>query len=261
MLNRRLALAVVAALAPALVHAQVAPLSVAAMTPYVGTYAISDGPNTMPLRVFVADGALMGQLRTNAPTKLRYLGASNFQPEDAPEFTLRFTLSGNTAAAVVVENGDMRMSGLRVSEEVAPAADPTASGPLFDALAQADSLLFDASFATCDYTRAAAFLAPDIEFYHDLTGFHAGNVVRDDFRSLTTNCPAKKGVRREVVRGSVRVYPIKDFGAVQMGEHVFREARVSTYTAARFVHLWRNVSGRWVLSRVMSFDHQPIANR
>lgn len=261
MINRALAVAVGIFCTAACVDAQVVPLSPAAMTVYVGTYALSDGTATMPLRVFVSEGALMGQLRTNAPTKLRPLGNHAFQPEEAPEFTVRFTLSGSVATAVTVEGGDVKMSGLRASDGVETPPDPATTGPLFDALARADSLLFDASFATCDYAKAAAYLEPNVEFYHDKTGFHAGQQVRDDFRRLTANCPAKQGVRRELVPGSLRVYPIKDFGAVQMGEHVFREAGNATYTAARFVHLWHNVNGTWRLSRVMSFDHAPVAAR
>lgn len=235
-----------------------APLPAAALAAYVGSYALSDNSGTTPLKVFVSDGALMGQLRSNAPTRLRPLGNHRFQPEEAPEFTVTFTMAGGIAVSVVVEGGDARMAGTRVSEEAATPPDPSTTGPLFLALQRADSLLFDASFATCDYARAAAFLAPDVEFYHDKTGFHAGDMVREDFRRLTSNCPAKQGVKREVVPGSLHVYPIKDYGAVQMGEHVFREANNPTSTAARFVHLWRERNGQWVLTRVMSFDHLPM---
>jgi hypothetical protein len=237
--------------------AQAQPLPASAAGQYVGTYDVSDGTNTMPLRVFISDGALMGQLRSNAPTRLRFLGEHRFQPEEAPEFTVRFTVTGATAVSVMIEGGGTKMSGMRVSSTSNAPPDPATTGPLFDALRVADSLLFTASFATCDYRAAADFLAPDVEFYHDKTGFRAGDSVRTDFRRLTTNCPAKQGVRREVVAGSLRVYPIKDFGAVQMGEQVFLEKGNATATAARFVHLWRNRGGRWVLSRVMSFDHLP----
>lgn len=242
-------------------QAPIAPLTAAAMTPFIGSYALSDaGASTTPLRVFVTDGVMMGQLRTNAPTKLIFLGGTAFRPEEAPEFTMRFTVAGGVATSVVVEGPGMRMTGLRVAAASVGPADPTTSGPLFDELARADSLLFDASFARCDYQKAAAFLAPDVEFYHDKTGFHAGDAVRADFRALTSNCPSSHGVKREVVSGSLRVYPIKDFGAVQMGEHTFREAGNPSATAARFVHLWSNRNGQWVLSRVMSFDHAPMPN-
>ncbi len=138
----------------------------------------------------------------------------------------------------------------------APArADSSTSGALFDELARADSVLFTASFAECDYAKAAAFLAPDVEFYHDETGFRARDSVRADFRRLTTNCPAKRGVRRALVPGSLHVYPIHGYGAVQVGEHTFTEAGNPSFTTARFVHLWHKVKGRWVLARVLSFDH------
>lgn len=235
--------------------------SPASVAPYVGVYTLGDGTVTMPLRVFIADGALMGQLRTNEPTTLRPGVSHSFTPVDAPDVVVRFMMQGNIAVSVSVDGEGMHMTGPRVTDPVSAPRESSTSGPIFDALQRADSMLFDASFAHCDYAKAAAFLAPDVEFYHDQTGFHAGDVVRDDFRRLTANCPAKQGIRRAVVPGSLHVYPIKEFGAVQIGEHTFRETGSATFTTARFVHLWQQRGDRWVLSRVMSFDHLPTPVR
>ena len=120
-----------------------------------------------------------------------------------------------------------------------------------------DSLLFDAAFVTCNYPRIDSILSPDVEFYHDQNGFHADTVVRSDFRRLTGNCPSGQGVTRELVPGNLEVYPISNFGAIQMGVHRFNSRGEAVYTIARFIHLWRREpDGRWILTRVLSFDHK-----
>lgn len=138
----------------------------------------------------------------------------------------------------------------------ATAADSSSAAPLFTELARMDSILFDAAFVTCDMGKIDTLLAQDIEFVHDKTGFQSGERVRESFRGLTGNCPADKGTRRELVDGSLRVYPIHDYGAIQMGSHRFVTPGAPTVTVARFVHLWQLQPGGWKLTRVLSFDHR-----
>lgn len=134
-------------------------------------------------------------------------------------------------------------------------SDPSTSGPLYDELARMDSILFDAAFVTCDAAKTNALFTDDVEFYHDKTGLERGQQVRDSFKRLTASCPRDRGIRRELVAGSLRVYPIKDYGAVQMGIHRFIERGAPTYTVARFVTLWQSKDGGWIIPRVLSFDH------
>jgi len=136
-------------------------------------------------------------------------------------------------------------------------AGSSRSGPLFDELARMDSVLFDAAFVSCNFPRIDSILASDIEFYHDQNGMDADTAVRGDFMRLTGSCPGAKGVRRELVEGSLEVYPIHTYGAIQMGSHRFIERDAPAHTIARFVHLWkREPDGRWILARVLSFDHK-----
>jgi hypothetical protein len=60
-----------------------------------------------------------------------------------------------------------------------------------------------------------------------------------------------------LVQGSIEVYPMTGYGAIQMGEHRFVEAGAETSTIAKFVHLWRQENGLWRISRVLSFEHKP----
>src|SRR5688500_17558212 len=85
-------------------------------------------------------------------------------------------------------------------------AQPTAddaggltSGPLFDSWTRMDSLMFDASFVSCDAATANAIFTDDVEFYHDQTGFAAGEQVRENTKRLTGSCPRERGITRTLV--------------------------------------------------------------
>ena len=142
-------------------------------------------------------------------------------------------------------------------------AQSAAAGPetraLYDELARMDSILFDAAFVSCDLARITSMFTDDVEFYHDVTGAKAGKGVVDDFARLTRNCPRAQGVTRELVPGSLQVYPMNNYGAVQMGAHHFVQANGEPSAVALFVHLWRRVDGEWKLARVLSYDHRPDA--
>jgi hypothetical protein len=140
----------------------------------------------------------------------------------------------------------------------AEGADGLQSGELFDALAQMDRAMFAASFEDCDAAKANAIFSDDVEFYHDRTGLAVGEQVRESTRRLTASCPRDRGVERTVVPGSVRVYPIEGYGAVQIGMHRFDERGSPTSTLAKFVSVWRWQDGRWWLARVLSLDHHAV---
>lgn len=126
---------------------------------------------------------------------------------------------------------------------------------LYQTIARMDSLFFDA-FNRCDTTACKGFLTKDLEFYHDKGGF---THYEENVRSIVRRCLGSYTVRRELVAGSVEVYPIKDFGAVQLGSHRFYyknkgepEKLEGTF---RFVNIWKNENGKWKISRIVSFDH------
>ena len=130
--------------------------------------------------------------------------------------------------------------------------DTTRSGPLFDELARMDTQLFDAAFVSCDADKFRAIFTADAEFYHDRTGAEVGEAVR-----TLKSCPRDNGVTRTLVAGSLEVYPMKDYGAIQIGRHVFARKGEPGSEVAKFVHLWKQENGAWRLARVLSFDHRP----
>lgn len=136
------------------------------------------------------------------------------------------------------------------------AQDGVRSGPLFDELARMDSALFDAAFARCDAAKFRSLFTDDAEFYHDRTGASFGEAAR-----TMRSCPRDNGVTRTLVPGSLEVYVMQGFGAVQIGRHVFARKDEPGSEVARFVHLWKRDDGAWRLARVLSFDHRPNDQR
>lgn len=122
------------------------------------------------------------------------------------------------------------------------------SKTLHDTIARLDSLFFDA-YNTCKLEVMTALIAEDVEFYHDLGGRSTSR--NDIVDGVRRNVCGKSS--RELLEGSIEVYPIPGYGAVQIGAHRFRnhqEASVSRY--ARFVHTWKREPDGWKLARVIS---------
>jgi hypothetical protein len=157
-----------------------------------------------------------------------------------------------------VIGGSLLAAPLVATGQSASSTDGLRSGALFDSLARMDSVLFDASFVSCAPATANAIFSDDVEFYHDVQGLEVGDQVRESTRRLTASCPRGHGVRRVLIPGSLRVYPIAGYGAVQMGTHRFDETGSRTSTLTRFVHVWKREHDTWRLARVLSLDHHAI---
>lgn len=124
------------------------------------------------------------------------------------------------------------------------------SKPLHDTISRLDSVLFTA-YNTCKPDVFSFLLAEDIEFYHDQGGLNTSK--KDLVDAIKKNICGK--VNRELLQGSIEVYPIPNYGAVQMGVHRFhnlqeKENGPSRYS--KFVHIWQNKNGEWKLARVVS---------
>jgi uncharacterized protein DUF4440 len=140
---------------------------------------------------------------------------------------------------------------LALAATAASAEDTSRAGPLFDELAAMDRELFNVAFVDCDPEKFKALFTEGAEFYHDRDGVKTGEAVTE-----LGDCPRDRGVKRVLVEGSLEVYPIKDYGAIQIGRHMFVTAGQEDVGIAKFVHLWRLRDGQWRLARVLSFDHR-----
>ena len=129
------------------------------------------------------------------------------------------------------------------------AATPDVS--LDQTIAARDAELFDA-YNRCDLDRFGAAFAPDVEFYHDL-----GGVSRDRQTVIDNTRKYICGkVRRELIPGTLKVYPIKDFGAIEEGEHRFCQVTEGCAGIAKFIIIWRRDGDQWIVTRVLSYGHR-----
>lgn len=161
-------------------------------------------------------------------------------------------LAGRPAAAWARGRALLAATLLGLLAPLADAQDGAQAGSLHDELARMDAELFDAAFVACDAARFRAIFTEDAEFYHDRTGASTGEAVR-----TLKSCPRDNGVTRTLVPGSLEVYPMQGYGAIQIGRHLFARRGEPGAEAAKFVHLWKREPGGWRLARVLSFDHRP----
>jgi hypothetical protein len=113
-----------------------------------------------------------------------------------------------------------------------------------------DKQLFDA-YNTCNIDKLGTLVTDDLEFYHDKTGLAVGKQSFLD--AIKKNICGK--VTRELVAGSLEVYPLHGYGAVEIGVHRFHHPTDSDVGEAKFVQLWQYKDGAWKISRVISYDH------
>jgi ketosteroid isomerase-like protein len=124
-------------------------------------------------------------------------------------------------------------------------------------VASLDAALFD-SYNRCDLEKFASFIADDVEFYHDQGGVTLGKQNLTD--SVKKNICGK--VTRELVPGSLQVYHMNGYGAVEMGVHRFHHPGHDDTEAigeAKFIHLWQYKDNAWKITRVISYEHHAVA--
>jgi uncharacterized protein DUF4440 len=149
-------------------------------------------------------------------------------------------------------------AGAALSQQTAPAQEkmaPAPADPLFIKIQALDTKLFTA-YNTCDLSTVGTLVDENLEFYHDKTGLMTGRQALLD--ALKQNICGK--VTRELVPGSLEVYPLANYGAVEIGVHRFLHPGDPTNVGeAKFIHVWREKDGVWQITRVISFDHQAAA--
>jgi len=120
---------------------------------------------------------------------------------------------------------------------------------LYNEIVQQDSNFF-AAYNVCDLNKQSAIYSDSIEFYHDLGGLMTSKQAILD--GTKRNICGK--VTRELIKGSIEVYPIKDYGAVEMGWHQFHnnQEKNDKPHPSKFTILWKHTSSGWKITRVIS---------
>jgi len=124
---------------------------------------------------------------------------------------------------------------------------------LYKEIEQADSIMFQA-FNKQDMSAFKAMFTQDLEWFQDNGGLIPYKTVFENFGNTFKN---ENKLSRELVKGSLEVYPIKDYGAIQIGKHQFKhmengKLEIGTF---KFLMIWQKKDEIWRISRVISYDH------
>ena len=143
-----------------------------------------------------------------------------------------------------------KSSSDKTSNRYQPEAYEPVSVELYNIIAKLDSLYFE-TYNNCDLVKMRSMMADSIEFYHDRGGLITS--IDDFMQAIKNNICGK--VIRKAVPGSIEVYPIHDFGAVEIGYHRFfnkQEPENGFSKPDKYIVIWHYKNGDWKISRVVS---------
>jgi hypothetical protein len=136
-----------------------------------------------------------------------------------------------------------------------PSAEATGAD-LSRTITALDQKVFDA-YNRCNLDTFGSYFSPTVEFDHDTGGviFDRAAVVANTRKYICNK------VRRELIPGMLRIFPIKDVGTIEEGDHRFCELASGTCEGgARFVMVWQLKEGQWQMTRVLSYGHRALAD-
>jgi hypothetical protein len=124
---------------------------------------------------------------------------------------------------------------------------------LYAQIAHMDSVVFNA-FNNRDTATFKNLFTEDLEFYHDKGGLTGYDQTISFMRSTAKN---DNGLRRDLMPGTLEVYPIPNYGAMEIGSHSFchQENGKQDCGTFKFVHIWKRIGNEWKITRVVSYDH------
>lgn len=123
---------------------------------------------------------------------------------------------------------------------------------LFNEIAKMDSIMFDA-FNTQNMAKFKPLFTNDLEWYQDNGGLISYQTVFENFGNTFKK---EFKLTRQLVKGTLEVHPIKDFGAIEIGTHQFRHIENGKEEIGnfKFVMIWQKKDNQWKISRVISYD-------
>ena len=153
------------------------------------------------------------------------------------------------AVAPALELSSVAHGAEAVPAPAAAAAEaiPSDLQQLRDLVAGLDRKMFDA-YNAHDVDGLMAMFSDDLEFYHDTGGMLDHAQVKAGFTNVFAN---NKDIRRDLVDGTLEVYPVKGYGAMEIGAHRFchTENGKADCGTFKFMQLWRYKDGAWQVTR------------
>ncbi len=203
--------------------------------------------------VVVDSGSLFLVQRPTRRGRLRPQTPDHFARGPGAELPVWFTRDA-AGTVTTMHMGMPRLRDMPFRRTAVPAvetASPTA--PLYEAIARMDDSM-SLAFNAHDVPALMALFAPDLEFYHDAGGLQSYAMVHGGFTNLLGR---NDGMRRQLVAGTLEVYPVKGFGAIETGSHRFchQENGRDDCGTFKFVQIWRLAQNQWQIARVVSYGH------
>ncbi|HZY37122.1 MAG TPA: nuclear transport factor 2 family protein [Mucilaginibacter sp.] len=144
------------------------------------------------------------------------------------------------------------------------------SPALFSQLQEKDSLSFADVLCSCDIQQLSSLLSKDFLFYQDNGGpTYAAIADRSKYLDgskgycARNNQGPEKKIRR-VVPGTLQVYLLGDYGAIQMGVQRFYVTKTGIpdqlVEVSKFTNTWQLKDGQWKLSKLfvsLEEGHSP----
>ncbi len=126
---------------------------------------------------------------------------------------------------------------------------------LYNIIAHEDSVMFDA-FNSHNLEVLKKNFAKNVEFYNDGGGVSDYDTTIKNFEAMFKRNEIT-GLRRELVAGSLEVYPVPGFGAIEVGTHQFihTENGKEEIGTMKFIQIWQYSKGEWKATRVVSIGH------
>lgn len=120
---------------------------------------------------------------------------------------------------------------------------------LYNQIVKMDATYFTA-YNKCDIKTQNDILSDDIEFFHDKGGLSTSK--KEIVKSIKKNICNK--VKRTLIKGSIEVYPIKDYGAIEIGYHTFFNKKEPTAKSvpSKFIAVWKKENNKWTMTKVIS---------
>ena len=120
---------------------------------------------------------------------------------------------------------------------------------IYDIIVAKDKEYFHA-YNNCDIKKQESLYSEDLEFFHDKGGLSTSK--QEVLAGIEKNICGK--VTRTLVGGSIEVYPINEYGAIEIGYHKFynNQEPNAKSKASKFIMVWKNEDEKWFISKVIS---------
>jgi len=117
---------------------------------------------------------------------------------------------------------------------------------LYQEIIQMDEIMFEA-FNKKDSKKFKSLFTKYLEWFQDNGGLLSYDTVFTNFSNMFTN---ENKQTRKLVNGTLEVHPIKDYGAIEIGVHEFRnmengKEEIGTF---KFLMIWKKQDTQWKIA-------------